>query len=174
MRADATHRLLLNAPLFKAFSIEVHSEKYVRFSVIEGSTPTSYMLRVRPSPSLSLSPFSSSSSCAAPADTDPSLNISHTDGQPCGGIDPRPGRAGQGRDALTSSPSLLDSPRPRPITSSPKILRLLLSSLRSLPRWWRVSLCNSSFVPLRLCLSLAQDERLEREGVRERREVMHS
>ncbi|GAA5834425.1 hypothetical protein JCM9279_004312 [Rhodotorula babjevae] len=45
MRADATHRLLLNAPLFKAFSIEVHSEKYVRFSVIEGSTPTSYMLR---------------------------------------------------------------------------------------------------------------------------------
>lgn len=54
MRADATHRLLLNAPLFKAFSIEVHSEKYVRFSVIEGSTPTSYMLRVRPS--LPLSP----------------------------------------------------------------------------------------------------------------------
>ncbi|GAA5914230.1 hypothetical protein JCM8208_001527 [Rhodotorula glutinis] len=46
MRADATHRLLLNAPLFKAFSIEVHSEKYVRFSVIEGSTPTSYMLRL--------------------------------------------------------------------------------------------------------------------------------
>ncbi|GAA6047158.1 hypothetical protein JCM3770_006928 [Rhodotorula araucariae] len=45
MRADATHRLLLNTPLFAAFSIEVHSEKYVRFSAIEGSTPTSYMLR---------------------------------------------------------------------------------------------------------------------------------
>lgn len=52
MRADATHRLLLNTPLFSAFSIEVHSEKYVRFSAIEGSTPTSYMLRVRCSPFL--------------------------------------------------------------------------------------------------------------------------
>ncbi|GJN91575.1 hypothetical protein Rhopal_004598-T1 [Rhodotorula paludigena] len=45
MRADATHRLLLNAPLFREFSISVFNEKYVRFSVIEGDKPTSYMLR---------------------------------------------------------------------------------------------------------------------------------
>jgi hypothetical protein len=46
MRADATHRLLLNAPLFSKFSIEVSQEKYVRFVIIEGSEPISYMLRV--------------------------------------------------------------------------------------------------------------------------------
>lgn len=47
MRADATHRLLLNAPLFREFSIEVSNEKYVRFTVIgNGSNPISYMLRV--------------------------------------------------------------------------------------------------------------------------------
>ncbi|GAA5980688.1 hypothetical protein JCM10908_001737 [Rhodotorula pacifica] len=45
MRADATHRLLLNAPLFHEFSIEVSNEKYVRFTVIEGGNPISYMLR---------------------------------------------------------------------------------------------------------------------------------
>ncbi|BGP52885.1 hypothetical protein JCM8202v2_000442 [Rhodotorula sphaerocarpa] len=46
MRADATHRLLLNAPLFREFSIEVSNEKYVRFTVIgNGSNPISYMLR---------------------------------------------------------------------------------------------------------------------------------
>lgn len=47
MRADATHRLLLNATLFSKFSIEVNQEKYVRFAIIEGSEPISYMLRVR-------------------------------------------------------------------------------------------------------------------------------
>lgn len=47
MRADATHRLLLNAPLFHEFSIAVSNEKYVRFTVIEGGNPISYMLRVR-------------------------------------------------------------------------------------------------------------------------------
>ena len=46
MRADATHRLLLNAPLFHEFSIAVSNEKYVRFTVIEGGNPISYMLRV--------------------------------------------------------------------------------------------------------------------------------
>lgn len=46
MRADATHRLLLNAPLFSKFSIEVSQEKYVRFVIIEASEPISYMLRV--------------------------------------------------------------------------------------------------------------------------------
>ncbi|KAK4055334.1 hypothetical protein OIV83_000617 [Microbotryomycetes sp. JL201] len=48
MRADATHRLLLNAPLFQKFSIEVNQEKYVRFAVIESAEqgPTSYMLRM--------------------------------------------------------------------------------------------------------------------------------
>lgn len=46
MRADATHRLLLNATLFPAFSIEVSQDKYVRFAVIEDSEPMSYMLRV--------------------------------------------------------------------------------------------------------------------------------
>ncbi|GAA5857027.1 hypothetical protein JCM8547_007923 [Rhodosporidiobolus lusitaniae] len=46
MRADATHRLLLNAPLFREFSIEVSNDKYVRFTVIEGSEPVSYMLRL--------------------------------------------------------------------------------------------------------------------------------
>lgn len=46
MRADATHRLLLNATLFPEFSIEVSQEKYVRFAVIEDSEPISYMLRV--------------------------------------------------------------------------------------------------------------------------------
>ncbi|GAA5826915.1 hypothetical protein JCM11251_002159 [Rhodosporidiobolus azoricus] len=45
MRADATHRLLLNAPLFPEFFIEVSNEKYVRFTVIEGAEPVSYMLR---------------------------------------------------------------------------------------------------------------------------------
>ncbi|GAA5972316.1 hypothetical protein JCM11641_002405 [Rhodosporidiobolus odoratus] len=45
MRADATHRLLLNAPLFKEFSIEVSNEKYVRFTVLQGADPISYMLR---------------------------------------------------------------------------------------------------------------------------------
>lgn len=54
MRADATHRLLLNSPLFKEFFIEVSNEKYVRFTIIEGSEPISYMARVR-SPTLSLS-----------------------------------------------------------------------------------------------------------------------
>lgn len=47
MRADATHRLLLNATLFSAFSIEIFQEKYVRFAIIEGHDPVSYMLRVR-------------------------------------------------------------------------------------------------------------------------------
>lgn len=47
MRADATHRLLLNATLFPKFSIEVNQEKYVRFAIIEGVEPISYMLRVR-------------------------------------------------------------------------------------------------------------------------------
>jgi len=47
MRADATHRLLLNSPLFKEFFIEVSNEKYVRFTIIEGSEPISYMARVR-------------------------------------------------------------------------------------------------------------------------------
>lgn len=46
MRADATHRLLLNSPLFKEFFIEVSNEKYVRFTIIEGSEPISYMARV--------------------------------------------------------------------------------------------------------------------------------
>lgn len=46
MRADATHRLLLNAPLFAKFAIDVFQEKYVRFVVIEGAGPISYMLRV--------------------------------------------------------------------------------------------------------------------------------
>ncbi|SCZ90243.1 BZ3500_MvSof-1268-A1-R1_Chr1-3g01864 [Microbotryum saponariae] len=46
MRADATHRLLLNATLFPSFSIEVNQEKYVRFAVIEAGEPTSYMLRL--------------------------------------------------------------------------------------------------------------------------------
>ncbi|KAM0793323.1 hypothetical protein ACM66B_000781 [Microbotryomycetes sp. NB124-2] len=48
MRADATHRLLLNAPLFQNFSIELFQEKYVRFAVIESveQGPTSYMLRL--------------------------------------------------------------------------------------------------------------------------------
>lgn len=46
MRADATHRLLLNAPLFSKFAIDVFQEKYVRFVVIEASGPISYMLRV--------------------------------------------------------------------------------------------------------------------------------
>lgn len=46
MRADATHRLLLNAPLFFKFSIDVFQEKYVRFAVIEAGGPISYMLRV--------------------------------------------------------------------------------------------------------------------------------
>ncbi|KAK4050512.1 hypothetical protein OIO90_005095 [Microbotryomycetes sp. JL221] len=48
MRADATHRLLLNAPLFPSFSIELFQEKYVRFAVIESAEagPTSYMLRL--------------------------------------------------------------------------------------------------------------------------------
>lgn len=46
MRADATHRLLLNAPLFRGFSIAVSNEKYVLFTAIEGDHPTSYMLRV--------------------------------------------------------------------------------------------------------------------------------
>ncbi|POY71365.1 hypothetical protein BMF94_5677 [Rhodotorula taiwanensis] len=45
MRADATHRLLLNAPLFRGFSIAVSNEKYVLFTAIEGDHPTSYMLR---------------------------------------------------------------------------------------------------------------------------------
>ncbi|BGP28806.1 hypothetical protein JCM10296v2_000542 [Rhodotorula toruloides] len=45
MRADATHRLLLNAPLFREFVIDVSNEKYVRFTVITGDGPTSYMLR---------------------------------------------------------------------------------------------------------------------------------
>ncbi|BGP12682.1 hypothetical protein JCM10213v2_000599 [Rhodosporidiobolus nylandii] len=45
MRADATHRLLLNAPLFREFSIEVSNEKYVRFTVLQGTEPVSYMLR---------------------------------------------------------------------------------------------------------------------------------
>lgn len=47
MRADATHRLLLNSTLFSKFSIEVNQEKYVRFAIIEGGEPISYMLRVR-------------------------------------------------------------------------------------------------------------------------------
>lgn len=47
MRADATHRLLLNATLFSDFSISVSQEKYVCFAIIEGSEPISYMLRVR-------------------------------------------------------------------------------------------------------------------------------
>ncbi|GAA5923230.1 uncharacterized protein JCM15063_003577 [Sporobolomyces koalae] len=46
MRADATHRLLLNSPLFKEFFIEVSNEKYVRFTIIEGSEPISYMARL--------------------------------------------------------------------------------------------------------------------------------
>ena len=46
MRADATHRLLLNAPLFSKFAIDVFQEKYVRFVVIEAAGPISYMLRV--------------------------------------------------------------------------------------------------------------------------------
>lgn len=47
MRADATHRLLLNATLFSKFSVEITSEKYVQFAIIEGTEPISYMLRVR-------------------------------------------------------------------------------------------------------------------------------
>ncbi|ORY75014.1 hypothetical protein BCR35DRAFT_306422 [Leucosporidium creatinivorum] len=46
MRADATHRLLLNATLFSKFVIEVNQEKYVRFAIIEGAEPISYMLRL--------------------------------------------------------------------------------------------------------------------------------
>ncbi|KAI5480004.1 nuclear protein export protein [Pseudohyphozyma bogoriensis] len=46
MRADATHRLLLNAVLFAKFVIEVFQEKYVRFAIIEGAEPVSYMLRM--------------------------------------------------------------------------------------------------------------------------------
>ncbi|GAA6036620.1 hypothetical protein JCM8097_001255 [Rhodosporidiobolus ruineniae] len=45
MRADATHRLLLNAPLFKEFVIEVSNDKYVRFTALQDDTPVSYMLR---------------------------------------------------------------------------------------------------------------------------------
>jgi hypothetical protein len=48
MRADATHRLLLNAILFSKFSIEVTDDKFVRFTIIEGTEASSYMLRVRP------------------------------------------------------------------------------------------------------------------------------
>ncbi|GAA5889975.1 hypothetical protein JCM5296_003667 [Sporobolomyces johnsonii] len=46
MRAEATHRLLLNATLFPEFFIEVSNEKYVRFTIIEGTEPISYMLRL--------------------------------------------------------------------------------------------------------------------------------
>lgn len=50
MRADATHRLLLNAPLFSKFSIDQYQDKYVRFAVIEEKGPISYMLRVANAP----------------------------------------------------------------------------------------------------------------------------
>ncbi|GAA5945212.1 hypothetical protein JCM1841_002576 [Sporobolomyces salmonicolor] len=46
MRAEATHRLLLNATLFPEFFIEVSNERYVRFTIIEGTDPISYMLRL--------------------------------------------------------------------------------------------------------------------------------
>ena len=58
MRADATHRLLLNATLFSKFSINVSQEKYVCFAIIEGAEPISYMLRVSvPSLPLPLHPL---------------------------------------------------------------------------------------------------------------------
>lgn len=47
MRADATHRLLLNATLFSKFEVEITGDKYVRFVIIEGAETISYMLRVR-------------------------------------------------------------------------------------------------------------------------------
>ena len=46
MRADATHRLLLNATLFSAFQMDIFQDKYVRFAMIEANGPVSYMLRV--------------------------------------------------------------------------------------------------------------------------------
>ncbi|KAL8283754.1 hypothetical protein RQP46_005549 [Phenoliferia psychrophenolica] len=50
MRADATHRLLLNATLFSAFQIEIFQDKYVRFAMIEANGPVSYMLRMSGAP----------------------------------------------------------------------------------------------------------------------------
>lgn len=46
MRADATHRLLLNATLFPAFVINLSQDKFVSFVIFEGSDPISYMVRV--------------------------------------------------------------------------------------------------------------------------------
>ncbi|GAA5872960.1 hypothetical protein JCM1840_007282 [Sporobolomyces johnsonii] len=47
MRADATHRLVLNASLFPDFFIEVSDGKFVRFTAIDGAEPISYMLKLK-------------------------------------------------------------------------------------------------------------------------------
>ncbi|GAA5918855.1 hypothetical protein JCM5296_004163 [Sporobolomyces johnsonii] len=47
MRADATHRLVLNASLFPDFFIEVSDGKFVRFTAIDGAEPIGYMLKLK-------------------------------------------------------------------------------------------------------------------------------
>lgn len=46
MRAEATHRLLLNAPLFSKMAFEVVESKYVRLSVIEDGKNKTYLVKV--------------------------------------------------------------------------------------------------------------------------------
>lgn len=51
MRAEATHRLLLNAPLFPKMAFGIVEGKYVRFSLVLEGTLKTYLLKV-PSHSL--------------------------------------------------------------------------------------------------------------------------
>lgn len=46
MRADQTHRLLLNVSLFAGFKTSITNEKYVLLTAVEASKPMPYMLRV--------------------------------------------------------------------------------------------------------------------------------
>lgn len=46
MRAEATHRLLLNAPLFPKMAFDIVEGKYVRFSLVVEGTLKTYLLKV--------------------------------------------------------------------------------------------------------------------------------
>jgi hypothetical protein len=47
MRADATHRLILNAKVFPKMHFELVENKYVRFSVLLGDSLKTYLAKVR-------------------------------------------------------------------------------------------------------------------------------
>jgi Ran-binding protein 3 len=50
MRADATHRLILNAKVFPKMHFELVENKYVRFSVFLGDALRTYLAKVRSLP----------------------------------------------------------------------------------------------------------------------------